>query len=100
MFVVIAAARIVTIVVASEMTCSHRVIVFASLESFRHEDACRPARGTFRDFAESLTALARDLRATWAADAVAGSLTGTLAACMPQDSTIAVYGVLSGSERG
>ncbi|MFM7413248.1 MAG: zinc-binding dehydrogenase, partial [Planctomycetota bacterium] len=50
------------------------------------------------DFAESLTALARDLRATWAADAVAGSLTGTLAACMPQGSTIAVYGVLSGSE--
>jgi NADPH:quinone reductase-like Zn-dependent oxidoreductase len=50
------------------------------------------------DFAESLTALARDLRATWAADAVAGSMTGTLAACMPQGSTIAVYGVLSGSE--
>jgi len=55
-------------------------------------DSSRP------DFAESLTALARDLQATWAADAVAGSMTGTLAACMPPGSTIAVYGVLSGSE--
>ena len=49
------------------------------------------------DFADSLTALARSLGATWAADAVAGGMTGTLAACMPPGSTIAVYGVLSGS---
>ena len=42
--------------------------------------------------------LARDLKATWAADAVAGSMTGILAACMPSGSTIAVYGVLSGAE--
>jgi NADPH:quinone reductase-like Zn-dependent oxidoreductase len=50
------------------------------------------------DFQESLTSLARDLKATWAADAVAGSMTGILAACMPSGSTIAVYGVLSGGE--
>lgn len=50
------------------------------------------------DFSESLTGLARDLKATWAADAVAGSMTGILAACMPSGSTIAVYGVLSGGE--
>jgi NADPH:quinone reductase-like Zn-dependent oxidoreductase len=50
------------------------------------------------DFEESLTNLARDLKATWAADAVAGSMTGILAACMPSGSTIAVYGVLSGAE--
>jgi NADPH2:quinone reductase len=50
------------------------------------------------DFQESLMSLARDLGATWAADAVAGSITGILAACMPLGSTIAVYGVLSGSE--
>lgn len=50
------------------------------------------------DFKESLTALARELRATWAADAVAGSMTGILASCMPPGSTIAVYGVLSGRE--
>jgi NADPH:quinone reductase-like Zn-dependent oxidoreductase len=49
-------------------------------------------------FKASLTALARELRATWAADAVAGSMTGILASCMPQGSTIAVYGVLSGCE--
>lgn len=50
------------------------------------------------DFQESLAALSRDLAATWAADAVAGNMTGILAACMPAGSTIAVYGVLSGSE--
>jgi len=50
------------------------------------------------DFPASLTALAREVRATWAADAVAGTMTGILAACMPPGSTIAVYGVLSGSE--
>ena len=55
-------------------------------------DSSRP------DFTDALTALARDLHATWAADAVAGSMTGTLAACMPPRSTIAVYGVLSESE--
>ncbi len=54
--------------------------------------------GSRSDFAESLTELARDLGATWAADAVAGSMTGVLATCMPTGSTIAVYGVLSGRE--
>ncbi|MEI7929054.1 MAG: hypothetical protein WCH40_10940, partial [Verrucomicrobiales bacterium] len=38
------------------------------------------------------------LGATWAADAVAGNMSGILAACMPSSSTIAVYGVLSGNE--
>jgi len=51
---------------------------------------------TRADFAAALTALAADLQATWAADAVAGDMTGTLAACMPPGSAIAVYGVLSG----
>lgn len=47
-------------------------------------------------FTESLATLARELRATWAADAVAGDMTGILAASMPRGSTISVYGVLSG----
>ncbi|NBQ52692.1 MAG: hypothetical protein EBU49_03810, partial [Proteobacteria bacterium] len=49
-------------------------------------------------FKENLASLARDQRATWAADAVAGDMTGILAASMPQGSTISVYGVLSGRE--
>jgi NADPH:quinone reductase-like Zn-dependent oxidoreductase len=49
-------------------------------------------------FRQDLTTLTHELRATWAADAVAGAMTGTLAASMPQGSTIAVYGVLSGEE--
>ncbi len=48
------------------------------------------------NFTETLKAMAKDLNATWAADAVAGSMTGTLAECMPQGSYINVYGVLSG----
>ena len=48
-------------------------------------------------FRSSLTNLAKSLQATWAADAIAGEMTGTLAACMPENSTIAVYGVLSGA---
>ncbi|MEY4630277.1 MAG: hypothetical protein RIQ81_397 [Pseudomonadota bacterium] len=50
------------------------------------------------DFKSALTSLAGELQATWAADAVAGEMTGVLASCMPQGSTIAVYGVLSGLE--
>lgn len=50
------------------------------------------------DFRESLTNPARDLGATWAADAVGGSMTGILAACVPFGSTTAVYGVLSGND--
>ena len=49
-------------------------------------------------FKEKLGTLSRELGATWAADAVAGDLTGILAASMPHGSTIAVYGVLSGRE--
>lgn len=49
-------------------------------------------------FKENLGRLSRELGATWAADAVAGDMTGILAASMPQGSTIAVYGVLSGRE--
>ena len=48
-------------------------------------------------FKNELATLAHELDATWAADAVAGEMTGILAACMPQGSTIAVYGVLSGA---
>jgi NADPH2:quinone reductase len=50
------------------------------------------------DFRESLTSLSRELGATWAADAVAGKMTGILTACMPAGSTVAVYGMLSGNE--
>lgn len=50
------------------------------------------------DFKEALAVLARELHATWAADAVAGEMTGILASAMPEGSTIAVYGVLSGNE--
>lgn len=49
-------------------------------------------------FKHDLSTLAHELGATWAADAVAGEMTGILASCMPQGSTIAVYGVLSGTE--
>lgn len=49
-------------------------------------------------FRTDLESLARELDATWAADAVAGPMTGVLASCMPKGSTIAVYGVLSGEE--
>ncbi len=51
-----------------------------------------------KDFKQELTSITHELKATWAADAVAGSLTGVLAACMPLGSTISVYGVLSGEE--
>ena len=49
-------------------------------------------------FKQQLTLISHKLKATWAADAVAGSLTGVLAASMPLGSTISVYGVLSGEE--
>ena len=73
----------------------HREPLVAELEAAGARHVLDSSRA---DFAESLTALARDLGATWAADAVAGNLTGILARCMPSGSTIAVYGVLSGRE--
>jgi NADPH2:quinone reductase len=73
----------------------HREALVAELQAAGAQYVLDSSR---TDFAESLTALARSLHATWAADAVAGSMTGNLAACMPPGSTIAVYGVLSGSE--
>lgn len=72
----------------------HRAELVAELDAAGATHVLDSGRADFR---ETLTALARDLRATWAADAVAGSMTGVLAACMPPGSTIAVYGVLSGS---
>jgi NADPH2:quinone reductase len=44
---------------------------------------------------DALRTTARELRASVAFDAVAGNLTGELAACMPRGSTIVVYGGLS-----
>lgn len=73
----------------------HRAALVAELKAAGAAHVLDSSRA---DFKESLTALARDLRATWAADAVAGSMTGILASCMPEGSTIAVYGVLSGME--
>lgn len=73
----------------------HRAELVAELEAAGAPHVLDSGRADFRD---ALTALARELRATWAADAVAGGMTGILAACMPPRSTIAVYGVLSGSE--
>jgi NADPH:quinone reductase-like Zn-dependent oxidoreductase len=73
----------------------HREALVAELEAAGGTHVLDASRA---DFAESLTALARKLQATWAADAVAGEMTRTLAACMPPGSTIAVYGVLSGKE--
>jgi NADPH:quinone reductase-like Zn-dependent oxidoreductase len=73
----------------------HRDALVAELQADGAKHVLDSSRA---DFQESLTSLARDLKATWAADAVAGSMTGILAACMPSGSTIAVYGVLSGAE--
>ena len=73
----------------------HREALVAELQADGAKHVLDSSRA---DFQESLTSLARDLKATWAADAVAGSMTGILAACMPSGSTIAVYGVLSGGE--
>ncbi|MFM8892310.1 MAG: zinc-binding dehydrogenase [Planctomycetia bacterium] len=73
----------------------HREPLVAELKAAGARHVLDSSRG---DFAESLTALARDLGATWAADAVAGSMTGILARCMPTGSTIAVYGALSGRD--
>ena len=73
----------------------HREALVAELEAAGAAHVLDSGRADFR---ESLTALARTLRATWAADAVAGDMTGILASCMPPGSTIAVYGVLSGRE--
>lgn len=47
------------------------------------------------DFEESLKEIAHLLKATYAIDAVAGSLTGRVLAAMPVHSTIHVYGALS-----
>ena len=73
----------------------HRESLVAELRAEGAEHVLDSGRA---DFQESLTSLARELGATWAADAVAGKMTGILAACMPSGSTIAVYGVLSGNE--
>ena len=73
----------------------HRDALVAELQADGAKHVLDSSRA---DFQESLTGLAQDLKATWAADAVAGSMTGILAACMPSGSTIAVYGVLSGGE--
>ena len=73
----------------------HREALVAELQADGAKHVLDSSRA---DFQESLTRLARDLKATWAADAVAGNMTAMLAACMPTGSTIAVYGVLSGSE--
>lgn len=44
---------------------------------------------------DTLRTLAREAKASVAFDAVAGALTGEVAACMPRGSTIVVYGALS-----
>lgn len=49
-------------------------------------------------FDEKLRALARDLRATCAIDAVSGAMTEQLAAAMPRGSRILVYGALGNQE--
>ena len=51
---------------------------------------------TDKDFNEDLNKVAKDFNATIAFDAVAGELTSTLSSSMPNNSTIYVYGGLSG----
>ena len=51
------------------------------------------------DFPERLNALAHQLHATIALDAVGGSLTANLADALPQGGDIVVYGALAGFAR-